>query len=107
MTRFVQALRSRDSSCAGLEEFQATEIRINTGVSCRVGLYSVRDGDFCIVCVFVGPEGGGGSWSWSSLAGSANDACHCSKWSMLMKCCCCFTKKALREPSCPLSHLRA
>lgn len=52
-----------------------------------------------------GPEGGRTSWSSSSLAGSANDACHCGKWSMVMKCCCCccccFTKKPLRESALP------
>lgn len=51
-----------------------------------------------------GPEGGRTSRPSSSLAGSANDACHCSKWSMVMKCCrcCCFTKKPLRESACLL-----
>ena len=47
-----------------------------------------------------GPEGGRTSRSSRSLAGSSNDACHCGKWSVVMKCCCCccrFTKKPLRE----------
>lgn len=50
------------------------------------------------------PEGGGASRSLSSLAGSANDACHCSKWSMMTKCCCCCcccaTEKTLRPSAC-------
>lgn len=74
-----------------------------------------RDLTFCVrLCVFVlvcwgfgalgfGPAGRRASWSSSSFAGSSNDACHCSKWSIVMKCCCCcccFTEKPLRESAC-------
>lgn len=114
---------SGSSSCDHLEEFQAMEIRINISVQCWLGFEVLvsRDWDFLSVCARLGGKGGFGvlgsgpengrtPWTLSSLAGSANDACHCSKWSMVMKCCCCcFTKKLLRGTARLLSvwHLSA